>query len=205
MKKTLGLFLVLVMLISLTVTTAYAADMYVFSNNGYPVKLRTSPDASNDDNLIKKITQGTYVDVQYYTNNGNWAYLYVPSEGLYGFMMTQYLTYDQARAEASRWIQPAATAVPSSASKTSGDDAVSAMNVQFNSMRYVSPYVAYVTTNHAAQRINMRWAPTTVAKAMTTFSRGDVVTVLAEGSSWAQVRDESTGMIGFISRSFLTR
>lgn len=205
MKKTLGLFLALVLLISLTVTSAYALDMYVFSNNGYPVKLRTSPDASNDDNLIRKIVQGTYADVQYFTSNGNWAYIYVPQEGLYGFMMTQFLTYDQAKAEASRRIQPAVTAAPYAPSGPSGDDAVSAMNVQFNSMRYVSPYVAYVTTNHAAQRINMRWAPTTVAKSMTTFSRGDIVTVLAEGASWAQVRDESTGMVGFISRSFLTR
>ncbi len=206
MKRFLGFMLALVLVSGLAVSPACAAERFVFSNNGYPVKLRSTPDASDESNVITKIMRGTCVEVQYVTDSGKWACVYIPGEDLDGFMMTQFLTADRAKAEASMDIQPR-TAPPSAASGTSAasNDVLNALNVQFRSMVYVAPYTAYVVPNHASQRINMRWAPSTAAMVMDTYARGDILTVLAEGASWAQVLDESTGRIGFVSRSFLSR
>ena len=52
--------------------------------------------------------------------------------------------------------------------------------------------------------VNLRWAPSVEAERIATCPQGKELTVLAELSDWYQVQDPVTGMIGFISRQYVS-
>ena len=52
--------------------------------------------------------------------------------------------------------------------------------------------------------MNLRWAPSTEAERIATCPQGKQLTVIGETKNWYQVQDPKTGMIGFISRQYVS-
>ena len=80
------------------------------------------------------------------------------------------------------------------------------MNAEFASAKKVAvPYTVVARPSRASGWVNLRWAPTTEAERISTCKQGKELTVLAELKNWYQVQDPVTGMIGFISRQYVTK
>ena len=54
-------------------------------------KLRSTPDSSNEDNIIKEYGKNVEVSVQFIGKTGNWALVKVIEDGQQGYMLTKYL------------------------------------------------------------------------------------------------------------------
>lgn len=75
----------------------------------------------------------------------------------------------------------------------------------FSGMKTVNHYMVTVRPSTPTSYVNLRWAPSKDAKIRTTRYNGDMLRVIAENKSWAQVIDDSTGECGFMMKSFLEK
>ena len=83
--------------------------------------------------------------------------------------------------------------------------AFSAMNDEFRTGRLVTdPFTVYARPSRASGWVNLRWAPSTEAERIATCPQGKALTVIGETQNWYQVQDPETGMIGFISRQYVS-
>jgi SH3-like domain-containing protein len=83
--------------------------------------------------------------------------------------------------------------------------AFSAMNDEFRTGKLVAnPFTVYARPSRASGWVNLRWAPSTEAERIATCSQGKALTVIGETRNWYQVQDPQTGMIGFISRQYVS-
>jgi uncharacterized protein YgiM (DUF1202 family) len=128
-------------------------------------------------------------------------------------MMVKYLTYE--------YVAPTAanrrpnnnnpdTANPKPASNSgsgSGDLAkrYANMNEQFRSFRKVAqPFTVYVKPERATGWVNFRYAPDEKAELVRQVRLNEQFTVIGETSRWYQVEDLRTGIIGYISRFYVS-
>ncbi len=65
-------------------------------------------------------------------------------------------------------------------------------------------YFAAVTLKSVDSEMNMRWQPNTDSDVVGVYKHGDVLHVLMEGKSWAQVMDPATNRVGYMKQQYLT-
>ena len=177
----------------------YYGTMYVYTDNGKSLNVRSDPSTGN--NIIGSLKYGDEVTVVELRSNG-WAQI-LWEQNAYGEFGAAYV---QSRflvnyKPAPQPVQP--TAAPAS---DAADYAriLSSMNAEFRSARKVAiPYTVVARPSRASGWVNLRWAPTTEAERIATCKQGKKLTVLAELKNWYQVQDPETGMIGFISRQYV--
>ncbi|MBR4712014.1 MAG: SH3 domain-containing protein [Clostridia bacterium] len=201
-KRTIALILVLSSLLGVCLPLAASADdgsrMYVYTDNGKTLNVRRDPSTSAD--VIGKLAFGEAVSVRLTMANG-WAVIdWAAGDGFVAYVQSRFLV---------TW-KPSGTPAP--AAPASGTPAASdsrsilnEMNAEFRAGRRVAvPYVVVARPSRASGWVNLRWAPSLEAERIATCPQGKELIVQAELKTWYQVQDPVTGMIGFISKKYVT-
>ena len=206
-KRLLSLALVAMMVAMLIPAMAVADNewtMYVYTDNGKSLNVRSDPSTGN--NVIGALKYGEAVSV-YMTSAKGWATIDW-ANGFVAYVQSRFLVPYKPAAKPSSNSGSAQNNTGSNTSKTSTTDAekvLSQMNAEFSTGKKVSPYTVISRPSRASGWVNLRWAPTTEAERIATCPQGKELTVLAELKNWYQVQDPATGMIGFISRQYVIR
>ena len=210
-KKIVSLALIAVMAAMLIPVLA-AADSYygtqwVYTDNGKTLNVRSAP--STGDNVIGRLKYGAEVTVVQMYDNG-WAQILWEQNdnGEFGtaYVQRRFLVNHQPTSQPVQPVQPSAPASGSTDAATDYAKVFTSMNTEFRSAKKVaSPYTVVARPSRASGWVNLRWAPATEAERIATCKQGKELTVLAELKSWYQVQDPETGMIGFISRQYVTK
>ena len=207
-KRLISLVLIAVLaatiISSLASADSYYGTQYVYTDNGKGLRVRSTPSTGN--NIIGTLQYGAEVTVIEMYDNG-WAQILWEQKdnGEFGaaYVQRRFLVNHKP---SSLPVQPAAAPAFGTASGTTDYAKVfSSMNAEFKSARMVaSPYTVIARPSRASGWVNLRWAPTTEAERIATCKQGKELTVLVEMKNWYQVQDPETGLIGFISRQYVT-
>ena len=207
-KQILSLALIAVMMAVFLPTQAaadsYYGTQYVYTDNGKSLNVRSTP--SMGDNVIGSLKYGADVTVVEMYSNG-WAKI-LWGQSDYGEFGTAYVQrrFLVNHKPSSQPSQPAV--VPASGSAAAGTDYAklfTAMNDEFRTGKLVpQQFSVYARPSRASGWVNLRWAPSLEAERIATCPQGKVLTVIAETRNWYQVRDPQTGMIGFISKQYVS-
>ena len=186
MKK-LSVLLIAAALLVATMSAAFAATMYVDTANHKTLNLRSH----ENDKVIAQIPYRAAVEVHSFFQSDTCAN--VTYNGKSGWVYTRYLS----------WNRPAKASSVNTTKSTQSTTAAGT-NV-FSGMKKVTAYDAVVQPGTPTGYVNLRWAPTKNSKIRTTRYNGDMLRVIAENKSWAQVMDDTTGECGFMRKSFLEK
>ena len=207
-KRLISLVLITVLaamiISSLAAADSYYGTQYVYTDNGKSLNVRSTPSAGN--NIIGSLKYGAEVTVIEMYDNG-WAQILWEQKdnGEFGaaYVQRRYLVNHKPSS------QPVQPSTPASGTASDGTDyakAFTSMNTEFRSARMVaSPYTVIARPSRASGWVNLRWAPITEAERIATCKQGKELTVLVEMKNWYQVQDPETGLIGFISRQYVTK
>lgn len=184
MKKRVLISFVLVMLlvsmIPIMSASALIGPQYVSTSNGKGLYMRTGP--SKDFDIVTTIPYAAMVDsTEYYDA----AWSYVTYKGHAGYVMSRYLSSTKPSG------QPTPAPTPS-------EKGISYKNF------VKADYYVTVRPSNPSGFVNLRWAPSKSTDVYTIYYAGYTLRVLAQDSTWAQLYDETTGICGFMMRSFLT-
>ncbi|MDD3336034.1 MAG: SH3 domain-containing protein [Eubacteriales bacterium] len=183
-KRTLALICALILVLTTALPLTALANMqyrYVYTSNGKSLNQRSAP-ITHANNRVANIPYGAKVAVDSYVNGNTWAY--VEYNGKWGYVMSRYLVKNQPAAKA--------------ASSTS----TSSQKASFNGFVEVT-YSATVRSSAPGGFVNLRWAPSKSEAIEAKLADGQKLTIIAQNETWAQVRVESSGAVGFIMRAFL--
>ena len=188
MKKIVALILALVIgilpIVSLAETNVGVLNVTRYVNTGNTGKLnvRTGP-ATNADNLITRLENGTKVTVVGYYEGTTWAHISFQLNGKTtdGYVQTRYLT-DTEPVVVTKKVE---------------------QKIDFSKFQHVNAYYAYVKPSTPGGFVNMRWAPSKSNDVMTKLYADAEVMVIARNNTWSQIYDPATGYVGFIMNSFL--
>ena len=211
-KRLISLALVAVLAAMLIPSMAFAdyyGTQWVYTDNGKSLNVRSAPNTG--DNIIGSLAYAAEVTVVKMLDNG-WAQI-LWEQNQYGefgvaYVQRRFLVNHKPSSKPTP-VQPSPTAVPASggsADSTNYTKEFSNMNSEFRSAKKVdAPYTVVARPSRASGWVNLRWAPSTEAERIATCKQGKELTVLAEMKNWYQVQDPATGMIGFISRQYVTK
>ena len=204
MKRILSIVLAALMLSALIIPAALADGAgvyYVKTDNGRTLNVRKSPNGE----VIGQFAYGKRIYVETITSSG-WAQTYYGDYGdsVTAWVMARYLvTYDPGKYKApakTSPTEPAATASATDAAKVLAD-----MNAEFKTGKLAAKqFTVYARPSRASGWVNLRWAPSLEAERIATCPQGKALTVICETRNWYQVQDPETGMIGFISKKFVS-
>ena len=200
-KKMILLTAAVLLMIALLIPVVHAdTTMYVYTENGGTLNVRSSERIEN--NVIGTLPYGAQVTVR--SSYNGWSQILYPwINTVSGGYRVDY-AYVQSRYLIS--VRPAPyppTPAPAPAPVPSGST-ISSLNVEFRTARKVVPFTVISRPSRATGWVNLRWAPSVEAERIATCPQGKELTVLAELSDWYQVQDPVTGMIGFISRQYVS-
>ncbi len=202
-RRILSLMLAASLLLMLMPAAFADTVMYVSPAKGTTVNLRSTPEV-RDGNLIVQVPYGTALTVKYVTNG--WAVIdYRQGKYTEAYMMVKYLT--------NTYVPPTAN---NTSRNTTNTDQVNAaneelasqyknMNAQFKSFRLVGKaFTVYGKPSRASGWSNLRFAPNEKAQLIRQVRMNDPLTVIGETDRWYQVQDPVTGIIGYISRFYVS-
>lgn len=207
-KRLISLVLIaMVMAVCLPVVSGAQAEYtrWVYTENGRSLNVRSQPSTGNNE--IGSLKYGDRVNVINTLSNGWTTISWVHADNYVAYVQTRFLVdYQPAPWKPASSKASTSTGTTSSSSSVSYEKIVSEMNAEFASAKKVNvPYAVTSRPSRATGWVNLRWAPTTQAERITTCPQGKTLTVLAELRNWYQVEDPATGMIGFISRQYVSR
>ena len=176
-KQIISLLLIAVMAAMFLPTVAFAdyyGTQWVYTDNGKSLNVRSTPSTGN--NIIGSLKYGAEVTVVEIYSNG-WAQI-LWEQNAYGEFGVAYV---QRRFLVNH--KPSSQPARPSTVPASGGT---------------------VATADLSGWVNLRWAPSTEAERIATCPQGKQLTVIGETRNWYQVQDPQTGMIGFISRQYVS-
>lgn len=200
-KRMMALCLVLVLAVSLVPasfaengwnssgsTTAYVAT----ANKGY-LNVRSGP-STYSNNITDTLNWGTQVVFLQYAEGGyntawSWISYTKNNRSCTGYVMSKYISF----------TNPRGTVTP----KPTSDPKQSLDSLGFSAFKKVSPYAVYANPDRPTGWVNLRWAPSTDADVQQRCYQYRHLVVIAQSSTWAQVIDPETGVVGFISRIYV--
>ena len=206
-KQIISLLLIAVMAAMFLPTVAFAdyyGTQWVYTDNGKSLNVRSTPSTGN--NIIGSLKYGAEVTVVEMYSNG-WAQI-LWEQNAYGEFGVAYV---QRRFLVNH--KPTSQPAQSSTAPASGGTAAavdlakafSTMNDEFRTGKLVAkPFIVYARPSRASGWVNLRWAPSMEAERIATCPQGKQLTVIGETRNWYQVQDPQTGMIGFISRQYVS-
>ena len=206
-KQIISLLLIAAMMAMLLPTVAFAdyyGTQWVYTDNGKSLNVRSTPSTGN--NIIGSLKYGAEVTVVEIYSNG-WAQILWEqnSYGEFGvaYVQRRFLVNHEPTSQPA---QP--STVPASGGTAATADlakAFSMMNDEFKAGKLVAePFTVYARPSRASGWVNLRWAPSTEAERIATCPQGKALTVIGETKNWYQVQDPQTGMIGFISKQYVS-
>ncbi len=203
MKKLIGILLAVMLLVF--AVSALAEDpiiggrrMYVYSQDGEPVRVRSSMSTADNSNVRGWLPYGT--EVMAYGSGTNGWYLIDYDDMGDSYMMARFLVGE--RPAPYNPDKPVPT--PGTNDFSTKDAAtVAQMNTLVKSAKFVTPYSITVRPTRASGWVYLRWFPSKNAAEVATFNGYYELTVLAELKDWYQVSDPATGRIGYIYKSYV--
>ena len=220
MRKTSAVLLVCLLMITSFAATAYAGGiiapdlsysagtvngtMYVYTEDGKTLNVRKTNQVGN--NIIGRLAYGSPVTVRNMYNG--WAeitYSWVNQYGVvsnYAYVQSRYLVRYRPSPK-STGGNAGNPAYPGSSVKDNNKE-INNMNAEFRSARKVSPFIVVSRPARVSGWVNLRWAPSLEAERISTCPQGKELIVLSELNNWYQVQDPVSGMIGFISRQYVS-
>ena len=205
-KRIISLILVAMMSLMLLIPAVTAEDQaldltagyyYVYTENGKSLNVRFTPGGEK----IGSLKYGARVYCYYLDVGNGWALIdYTFNHPTYG-----YGTY--ACYVSNRYLQKSKPAAKpdSSSSSASTADTLADVNKEFKTAKAVEPFYVTVRPSRASGWVNLRWAPSLSAEIMATYKQNDKLLVIKELKNWYQVEDQSTGNVGFISKTYVTK
>ena len=196
MRKIIGWMLAISLLLALAVPAALADDgtvMYVKTQNGGVVYIRSSMSTADSSNIIGSLPYGSKV-VTYGGNYNGWTMVDYGDGDAY--VMYRFLVLDPP----GPYVDPRQEDRDFS---TKDAGTIGQMNTLVTNARFVTPYVITVNPTRASGWVYVRWFPSRSAKEVTTLGANAQLTVLAELKDWYQVSDPATGKIGFLYKSYV--
>ena len=201
MKRWIGIILAVMLLVTLA-SAAFAEDgggrtMWVRTQNGKGLLVRTSPSARDDSNVVGVLPYGAEV-VCYGRNESGWAVIE------YGGHYDHYVMYRfLSNTKPGPYQKSEASAAGETAGSTKNASTVAQMNKLVSPAKFVTPYEVTVRPTRASGWVYMRWFPSKSAEAVATFGANYRLTVIAELKDWYQVQDPATGKVGFVYKSYV--
>lgn len=198
-KKLLSVTLLALLVLAMLIPAAHAeTTMYVYTENGQTLNVRSSERV--DNNVVGQLAFGTAVRVR--SSYNGWSEIVYPWGDSYGFRV------DYAYVQSRYLVSYDPSYDPSNDPVTPEKDLAKAfneMNAEFRTARKVTPFNVVSRPSRATGWVNLRYAPSLQAERIATCPQGKVLTVLAELQNWYQVQDPTTGMVGYISRQYVSR
>ena len=200
MKKLIGLMLAVMMLAALA-STAMAEDqgrvMYVYTQNGKGLNVRSSMSTKDDSNVVGNLAYGSKV-FTYGSQNG-WTM--IDLNGVSGpcYVMSRFLVSSKPAPHGS-------SSDPTPDPKnfdTRSATSVEQINTLLNSAKSVTPYTVTVRPTRASGWVYLRWVPSRHSSQIATYAANKELTVIAELKDWYQVQDPDTGKVGFLYKSYI--
>ncbi|MBR3335002.1 MAG: SH3 domain-containing protein [Clostridia bacterium] len=205
MKKLIGLLLAITLLAALVIPAAaedQGRDMYVYTQNGKSLLVRSSM-STTEDNMIGSLPFGTKV-VTYGSPQPGWTVIDYGDGSFSAYVMSRFLVR----------TKPASSRPSSSGTKSSsGTDSknfdttsaatVEQINTLLASAKPVEPYSVTVRPVRASGWVYMRWIPSRYSRQIATYSANQQLTVIAELKDWYQVQDPATDRVGFVYKSYI--
>ncbi len=203
MSKRFLVVLSVSLLLMVLASSALAETMYVITQDGDPLNVRSQPFISADT-LIGSLENHSVVTVLSIDSNG-WAKIEFWTENgsmIHAYVSSRYLSYDRdGHYRDEKSYAPLPTAVP----KESKDNAMEELNAELKSVKSVPvSFSVLVRPSRATGRVNLRWAPNNKTRAICTYPANYKLTVIAETNNWYQVQDPVQGNVGFISKKLVT-
>ncbi len=225
-RRIMALALILAALTAVAATAALADEAYSYSdtsadsysyqdpNQGYYYVRTDNGNGLNvrdgiNGNVVGSLKYGTRIYVETFTTP-EWAlitYRYnKPGFGVSEYaawVSTRYLTRNNPGK-----FQPTPTAAPATPTYTGKDQSrlFADMNNEFKTAVQVDrQFTVYARPSRASGWVNLRWAPSLEAERILTCPQNKPLTVLAETRNWYQVKDPVTGMVGFITKKFVSK
>ena len=198
-KKNISLTAAVLLMIALLIPVVHAdTTMYVYTENGGTLNVRSSERIEN--NVIGTLPYGAQVTVR--SSYNGWSQILYPwINTVSGGYRVDY-AYVQSRYLIS--VRPSPYPPTPAPDPVPAGSTISSLNVEFRTARKVVPFTVISRPSRATGWVNLRWAPSVEAERIATCPQGKELTVLAELSDWYQVQDPVTGMIGFISRQYVS-
>lgn len=194
MKKNLPLAL-LCLLLALTPALAMAETMYVTSNNGGNVNLRSGP--STDDDVVISVAFGQPVEVIEMMPGSPWVN--VNYNGNFGYIMMRYLSYEQPVPPPVPNPNPGPAPKPNPNPADANAKYLKELFGGFQSAGFDAVVVPSTPTTY----VNLRWAPTQSAPVRSQYWAGTVLRVISQNAAWSEVYDPQTGTYGYMMSRFL--
>lgn len=196
-KRILTLAMALALVLTAFASTALAVEtMYLYAPSGKTVNVRSEPSTAGGNATVLQMTPiGTAVQVEEYLSNG-WAAIIWGSYGT-AYVKTEFLSSVQ-RGPSGGGVTPV---TPS----TDKEKAMNSLAAELSSFKQVtSSYTIYPMPRRASGFVNFRLAPVQYGKEYYRVYANNALTVLGETKGWYQVRDENTGVVGYIVKSLTT-
>ena len=195
MKKTIATLLTLITIFCAcafipTASMAEALPMYVYTENGNRLNVRSSPNTGK--NVIGKLNYGQKVMVEFINSSGWAVILYNKGTNGEAYVQARFL----------RDTKPA----PKKKSATNKEQTDQAkeqkkLNNELKSETEVQvPYYIAVRPTRASGWVNFRVGPAQITSRIASFPDGKQLIVLGETTNWYRARDPETQKIGYISK-----
>ena len=185
MKKMISILAAAVLLLTVTVSFASAEEkslglgsMFVYTENGKTLNVRSSPEAG--DNIIGHLKYGAKVNVTGF--EGGWARIsYLDGSA---WVQSRFL----------QWYAPGPKPTP----QPEPDPDTTQMNAELRSEVSIPRTVMQAQANRSSGWVNMRINPSKKTRRVQTCSDGAQLIAFAETTNWYHVTDPATGNIGYI-------
>ena len=197
MKKFIGLLLAVMMILVLAASAMaedQGTDMYEYTKNGKALLVRSSM-STTEKNVIGSLAYGAKV-ITYGSPSPGWTLIDWGNQA--GYIMTRYLVKTKPAP-----LDPSSETKKSDSFDTSSATTVEQMNTLLASVTQVEPYTITVRPARASGWVYMRWLPSKNAREAATYAANQELTVIAELKDWYQVEDPSTGIVGFVYKSYV--
>jgi len=200
MKKLIGLMLVLALLVmtaSAVMAESQGTKMYVYTENGKGLNVRSSMSTS-ENNIVDSLPYGAEV-FAYGSPKAGWTYIEYGNKLGPRYVMSRYLVKNKP---APYNPSPDPTPDPKNFD-TREATTVEQVNTLLASVKTVTPYTVTVRPTRSSGWVYLRWIPSRHSTQIATFAANYELTVIAELKDWYQVEDPATGKVGFIYKSYI--
>ena len=204
MKKLIGLLLAMMLLAALAMPATaedQGRDMYVYTQNGKDLLVRSSM-STTEDNVVGSLPFGAKV-ITYGSPQSGWTVIEYGNGSFSAYVMSRFLVKSKPTAKPSASGTKSSSGTDSKNFDTTSATTVEQINTLLASAKYVEPYSVTVRPVRASGWVYMRWIPSRHGKQIATYGANQQLTVIAELKDWYQVQDPATGKVGFIYKSYI--
>ncbi len=197
MKKLIGWLLAVTLLAALAapaLAETQGETMYVYTQNGKPLQVRSSM-STTEDNVVGSLPYGAKV-ITFGSPQPGWTYVEYGTSGAH-YVMSRYLV----RSKPAPYSPSGPT--PAKGFDTRSATTVEQINTLLASAKFVAPYSVTTRPTRSSGWVYLRWLPSKNSTQIATFGGNYHLTVIAELKDWYQVEDPETGKVGFIYKSYI--